>query len=124
MVVGLPHPLSPHAHTTSPFADLAGLRFGSAIADRSSIVPKKSTRTATKAPQRAAKLAPSAIAPAIAPIAPAPPPPTTHVLANQRVPVTPGMLLTLRTLMDVQLSPDGAYIAFTLIERASDRPKS
>jgi len=86
-------------------------------------VPKKSTRTATKAPERATKLAPPTVAPARAPIAPAPPSPTTQVPSNQRVPVTPGILLTLRTPMDVQLSPDGDYLAFTLFERVAERPK-
>lgn len=79
-------------------------------------MPKKSTRTAVKAPQQTAKLAPPTTAPAA-------PSPTTHLPVHQRMPVTPGMLLTLRTPMDVQLSPDGTYVAFTLFERVPDRPK-
>ncbi len=84
-------------------------------------MPKKSTRTATQTTRPTAKVAP-ATTPATA-IAAATVPTATPQPAGQRVPVTPGMLLGVRTPMDAQLSPDGKYVAFILYERVPERPK-
>ena len=40
-----------------------------------------------------------------------------------RVPVTPGMMETLRLPTDAQLSPDGQQVAYVLMEPVSDQPK-
>ena len=40
-----------------------------------------------------------------------------------RVPVTPGMMETLRLPTDAQLSPDGQHVAYVLMEPVSDLPK-
>jgi len=40
-----------------------------------------------------------------------------------RVPVTPGMMETLRLPTDAQLSPDGQHVAFVLMEPISELPK-
>src|SRR5947199_6523351 len=42
---------------------------------------------------------------------------------NTRVPVTPGMMETLRLPTDAQLSPDGQQVAYVLMEPVSDLPK-
>ncbi len=42
---------------------------------------------------------------------------------NIRVPVTPGMMETLRLPTDAQLSPDGQHVAYVLMEPVSDLPK-
>jgi dipeptidyl aminopeptidase/acylaminoacyl peptidase len=42
---------------------------------------------------------------------------------NTRVPITPGMMETLRLPTDAQLSPDGRHVAFVLMEPVSDLPK-
>ncbi len=42
---------------------------------------------------------------------------------NKRVPVTPGMMETLRLPTDAQLSPDGQHVAYVLMEPVSDLPK-
>ncbi len=40
-----------------------------------------------------------------------------------RVPVTPGMMETLRLPTDAQISPDGQHVAYVLMEPVSDLPK-
>jgi dipeptidyl aminopeptidase/acylaminoacyl peptidase len=82
-------------------------------------MPKKSTRTATRTAAPAAKVAPTQPA-TIAPTAPQP----SASPAAARLPVTPGMGLSIRTPMDAQLSPDGRYVAFVLYERVPERPKA
>src|SRR5206468_7718716 len=42
---------------------------------------------------------------------------------NTRVPVTPGMMETLRLPADAQLSPDGQQVAYVLMEPVPDLPK-
>ena len=42
---------------------------------------------------------------------------------STRVPVTPGLMETLRIPTDAQLSPDGQYVAYVLMEPVSDLPK-
>lgn len=42
---------------------------------------------------------------------------------NTRVPVTPGMMETLRSPTDAQLSPDGQQVAYVLMEPVSDQPR-
>ena len=42
---------------------------------------------------------------------------------HTRVPVTPGMMDTLRLPTDVSLSPDGQHVAYVLMEPVSDQPK-
>ncbi len=44
-------------------------------------------------------------------------------IQNTRVPVTPGMMETLRLPTDAQLSPDGQQVAYVLMETVSDKPK-
>jgi len=42
---------------------------------------------------------------------------------STRIPVTPGMMETLRLPTDAQLSPDGQQVAYVLMEPVSDLPK-
>jgi len=42
---------------------------------------------------------------------------------NTRIPVTPGMMETLRLPADAQLSPDGRQVAYVLMEPVADLPK-
>ncbi|HXZ05091.1 MAG TPA: hypothetical protein VEH81_09670, partial [Ktedonobacteraceae bacterium] len=42
---------------------------------------------------------------------------------HTRVPVTPGMMETLRLPAEAQLSPDGQQVAYVLMEPVSDQPK-
>jgi dipeptidyl aminopeptidase/acylaminoacyl peptidase len=44
--------------------------------------------------------------------------------AARRTPFRPGTMLTLRTPLDAQISPDGRHVAFLLYEYAPDRPKA
>ena len=44
--------------------------------------------------------------------------------ASQRTPFKPGTMLSLRTPLDAQISPDGRYVAFLVNEYVPDRPKA
>ena len=44
--------------------------------------------------------------------------------ASQRTPFKPGTMLSLRTPLDTQISPDGRYVAFLVNEYVPDRPKA
>ncbi len=42
---------------------------------------------------------------------------------NTRVPITPGMMETLRLPTDAQLSPDGQHVVYVVMEPVSDQPQ-
>ncbi len=44
--------------------------------------------------------------------------------ATPRAPFKPGTMLSLRTPLDAQISPDGRYVAFLVNEYVPDRPKA
>ena len=44
--------------------------------------------------------------------------------ASQRTPFKPGTMLSLRTPLDAQISPDGRYVAFLVNEYVPERPKA
>jgi dipeptidyl aminopeptidase/acylaminoacyl peptidase len=44
--------------------------------------------------------------------------------SRERAPFKPGTMLTLRTPLDAQISPDGRFVAFLLNEYVRDRPKA